>query len=51
MKAAAEIKKRPHEVRELKVHTTGLDGSLAQFTFGQLLSGRARNSCQGTLHS
>ncbi len=35
-------KKRLHEVRELKVHTTGKGESLAQLTLGQLLSGRAR---------
>ncbi len=42
MKATAAIKKRPHEVRELKVHTTGKDYSLGQLTLGQLLTGRAR---------
>ncbi len=42
MKATAATKKRPHEVRESKVQTTGQDNSLAQFTLGHLLSGRAR---------
>ncbi len=39
MKAAATVKKRPHEVRELKVHTAGKGDSLAQLTLGQLSSG------------
>ncbi len=40
MKVTAAVKKRPHEVRELKVHTAGKGDSLSQLTLGQLLSGR-----------
>ncbi len=42
LKATAAIKKRPREVRELKVHTTDQDDSFAQLTLGQLLSERKR---------